>query len=772
MPKTISLNGTWQLWHCSDGQGRIDELQGIPWLEGTVPGCAHHDLLAQGRIEDPFFERNTKKLYDLEGHEWWYRTELTVPEDFAGDRVELVFEGLDTFATVWFNAEEVGAHNNMFTPVSFDVTDVLLPGEKNTVIVRLASPIEAVKDLPLDDAHASMNTDERLWARKLDQCYGWDIAPRIVTAGIWRPVKLVAAKRARIGDDFFRATRITPVPASPLAEEGTHATILHEVDVEVLSDGVGELTVVVEGVCEESHFKSRSQVAERAARLEFDVPDARLWWTWDLGTPALYELTISLYEGDTLLDKRTRKQGIRTIRLVEEDQGDGKVSYVFELNGVRFFARGMNWTPADCYHALGEGEKHRQLLDMSRRMNLNMLRVWGGGVYEPDAWFEQLDELGIIVYQDFMMSCAMYPRHPDFLDIMAREAESVIKALRNFASLGLWSGDNENDVGYWGWYGDKVDVRENTITRGVLPEAVARFDGTRDYVPSSPYSPDPDVDPQDQHQGDTHCWHHGTPFEDPAYTRNQSRFISEIGHLSCPAMETLRAFLSPQSMWPNENAVWDHHIGQHEDLDFRPPRREAMDDSVVAYFGEKPRDLETYILASQICQGEAYKLWTECCRQRKENWDCAGILLWNVADCWPQFSDAVIDYYLRPKLACNYTRWACEPVHVSFLAQADGALALHVANDTLEDLDVTYRVCMERAAGLPENSIEGRARIPANGAEVALDLTHMAREAVAAGAALAAQLEVDGTLISWNRHRFGKPTLDQIPEIIAGLPTF
>jgi beta-mannosidase len=432
----------------------------------------------------------------------------------------------------------------------------------------------------------------------------------------------------------------------------------------------------------------------------------------------------------------------------------------------------MNWTPADCYHALGEGPKHEALLEMSRRMNLNMLRVWGGGIYEPDAWFAGLDELGIMVYQDFMMACALYPRHPDFLATMADEAEAVIKQLRNFASLALWSGDNENDWGYWGWFGDPMDVRTNTITRGVLAEALAKFDGTRSYVPSSPYSPDPDVNPGDPFQGDNHVWHHGTPFEAPCYTQDESRFISEIGHLSCPALETVHSFLGPQTLWPNENTTWDHHIGCHEDLKFDPPRRKAMDDSVIAYFGEKPADLETYVVATQICQGEAYKLWTEHCRQRKAGFDCGGILLWNVADCWPQFSDAVIDYYLRPKLACNYTRWACEPVHVSFLPGVEGALAIHVANDTLEPVEGAVRVVAETLGGEVLAETETAVTIPANGAEVVEDVSEPAARAAAQGARLRVELRQGDKVLSENRYRFDKPTLAEIPRIVAELPAF
>jgi beta-mannosidase len=472
------------------------------------------------------------------------------------------------------------------------------------------------------------------------------------------------------------------------------------------------------------------------------------------------------------VDRVARRQGLRTVRLVEEDQGEGRVTYVFELNGVRFFARGMNWTPADCYHALGEGAKHDRLLEMSRQMNLNMLRVWGGGIFEPDAWFEKCDELGIMVYQDFMMSCALYPLHPDFLEIMRVEAEAIVRKLRNFACLGLWSGDNENDVAYWDWFGERQDVRDNLITRGVLPAAIDAFDGTRDYVPSSPYSPDPTVHAQDQRQGDTHVWHHGTPFEDAVYTQDLSRFVSEIGHLSCPALETMQSFFSPQSLWPNENSVWDHHIGCHEDLDFMPARRKAMDDSIIAYFGEKPKDVETYVLASQICQGEAYKLWTEHYRQRKTDWESAGILLWNVADCWPQISDAVIDYYLRPKLACNYVRWACQPVLVSFLTAPEGGVSVHVCNDTLEALSCVCRVTEMLPGGEAGEVVEQMVEVPANGALVALDVTKLASEASARGARLLAELVVGDSALSSNRLRFSKPSLAELPLIVADLPAF
>jgi beta-mannosidase len=474
--RKLSLDGDWQLAHCPDGEGSIATLDRLEWIPAQVPGEVHWDLLRAGKIDDPFFDLNHLKMRPLEEHEFWYRRQFHVPPEMSGERVELVFEGLDCFATVWLNGLCVGRSANALVPRVFDVTTAVRPGEENEIVVRLASPLKAVEGKDLTGCAAAMDTKERLWARKSDQCYGWDIALRLVTVGIWRPVTLVAYDRAILRDFFLRTTS--------LAEQGAAAQVVLEVEVEALTAAEAGLSVEATAICGDSRLQLAAPVRDGKAVMEATVVRPKLWWTWDLGEPHLYALTIVLREGPQELGRRQAHVGLRTIRLLQEPPGGRERSFVFELNGVRFFARGLNWTPCDAIYPRAEPWKQQRLVRLARQLNCNMLRVWGGGIYEPDQFYAECDRQGIMLFHDFLYACAIYPQVPEFLELAREEAETAVRRLRNHPSLALWCGDNEVDCAYWWWFGEHRDPwTENKITRQVLPEVVARLDGTRPYRP-------------------------------------------------------------------------------------------------------------------------------------------------------------------------------------------------------------------------------------------------------------------------------------------------
>jgi beta-mannosidase len=400
-----------------------------------------------------------------------------------------------------------------------------------------------------------------------------------------------------------------------------------------------------------------------------------------------------------------------------------------------------------------------------------MLRVWGGGIYEPDEFYEECDRLGIMVFQDFAYACALYPQTDEFLQMAREEAEVVVRRLRNHPCLALWSGDNENDCAYWGWFGGKRDPwQENKITRQVLPEVIERLDGTRPYIPSSPYSPDPALDPQDPLQGDQHIWHHGTLFTADVYLASEARFPSEIGHLSCPDLHTVIDMLSEEHRWPPDNRSWDEHFGSLYDWDFRPQRREKLDQALAAWLGSVPQDLPTYVLASQLIQGEAYRTWAEYWRLRKAGWKSGGILLWNLADCWPQFSDAIVDYWLRPKLACNYVRAAYRPVHICFSPPNVQEVLVYGLNDTLNEYNAEYVVTAMARDGCELASIQGTACLPGNEVVALGDVSHLFSQAQAHRGKLVAELRIDGRPVSRNVRFAWRPTVEDIPLLLAEVP--
>ncbi len=761
--RKLSLNGDWELAHCPDGQATPDALDGLEWIPARVPGEAHWDLLEAGKIPDPFFDLNHLEMRELEGHEFWYRRSFAVPAEMAGERLELTFEGLDCFATVWVNGRRIGASANALVPRVFDVTEAILPGAENEVVVRLASPVSSVEGRNTEGCGAAFDTTERLWARKSDQCYGWDIALRLVTVGVWRPVTLATYSRAILRDFSFRTER--------LESDGEAAHIVLEVEVEPLTAGERSLSVEAVGQCGDSRFELAGAVEGGKAVLRGVVEAPRLWWTWDLGRPDLYDLTVTLREGPHELGKVHRRVGVRTIRLAQEPEGARERTFVFELNGERFFARGLNWTPCDSIYPRGEPWKQQRLVRFARELNCNMLRIWGGGIYEPDEFYQECDRQGLMVFHDFLYACALYPQAPEFLDIAREEAETAMRRLRNYPCIALWSGDNENDCAYWGWFGGHRDPwQENKITREVLPEVCARLDGTRPYIPSSPYSPDLSLDPQDPLQGDQHIWHHGTPFTAEVYLKGQARFPSEIGHLSCPDLQTVVDMLAEEHRWPPDNRAWDEHFGSLYDWNFRPERREKLDQALEAWLGAVPEDLPTYVVASQLLQGEAYKAWAEYWRLRKHDWKSGGILLWNLADCWPQFSDAIVDYWLRPKLACNYVWAAYRPVHICFSPATAESVAVYGVNDTLAEQDVEYVVTAASRGGEELGQVRGRAKLPANDVVELADVGELYARAEEGRGKLVALLYVEGELVSRNLRRAYQPTLADVPLMVAEVP--
>ncbi len=755
----LSLDGAWQLAQCPDGDGKLEALDTLAWIAAEVPGEVHLDLMRAGRIPDPYYDLNHQQMREMENDEFWYRRSFDVPADFVGEKLELTFEALDCFATVWLNGQMAGESSNALVPRKFEVTGLIKPGA-NEIVVRLASPLKSVEGLDITGCQSW--TPERLWARKPDQQYGWDISLRLVTVGLERSVTLASYSRAILRDFFFRTESI--------ASDGKSAEVKLDVEVEELSAPFEALKVSAIAACGESTFTMSGQVdADGVVKLSAKVADPKLWWTWDLGEPNLYDLTIVLYEGEQEIARCEKQVGIRIVKLVEEPEG-GDSGFVFELNGTKFFARGLNWTPCDGIYPRAEPWKQQRLVQFSRAMNVNMLRIWGGGIYEPDAFYEECDRQGITVFHDFLYGCAVYPQTPEFLDIARDEAEAAVRRLRNHACLALWSGDNEVDCSYR-WGGDHGDPWEkNKITRQVLPEVVARLDGTRKYIPSSPYSPDHAVDPNDVNQGDAHIWYHGTPFWADVYLKSPARFASEIGHLSCPDLQTVVDMLAPQNRWPSDNQGWDEHFGDLWSINIHYNRRKRMDASLAAWLGEIPSDLGTYVIASQLIQGEAYKAWAEHFRLQKAGWQTGGILLWNLADNWPQFSDAIVDFWMRPKLACNYVQWAYQVIHICFSEVTAEEVAVFAINDTAEEIEAEWVVTAFANGGASMGQVSGTTKVGANEVVKLAEVRDLYRKARSAHGKVVAEMKVGGKQVARNVRILWKPTVENVTRLLEDLP--
>ncbi|MDH7570946.1 MAG: glycoside hydrolase family 2, partial [Armatimonadota bacterium] len=550
----FSLDGDWTLTYFPEGAedvptpGSLQHLN-APTLPAKVPGNVELDLMRAGVLPDLFHGDKVHQLRPFEFYEWWYRRRFVPPPYLPSQRLELVFEGLDCFATIWLNGVEVGRTANMLVPHRFDVTRLIRPHVENELVVRLGSAVNAARRHSPDPVEGHLPTNwEQLAVRKAPHMYGWDIAPRIVSAGIWRPVCLQVRDGTEILDLYY-VTREVSENAATLQIHYHFAT-----DAPTL-DG---FTLRFSGEGPNGHFSHECPVHFVSGQTSIRVARPDLWWPKGYGEPHLYRVTCQLCHNGAVAAVRTDHVGLRTVRLQRtETTGERGGEFRFEVNGVPIFIKGANWVPADALHSR-DAERYLPALSLFDDLGCNMIRCWGGNVYEDHAFFDFCDAHGILVWQDFAFACARYPQTPEFLESVRREAEVVVCRLRNHPSLAVWCGDNECDAA-WTWVG--LDPSANRITREVLPQVVQRCDPYRPFIPSSPY-----YAPEAVRRGDPgllpeqHLWGPRDYFKSRFYTESTAHFIGEIGYHGCPNVSSLRRFLDQEFLWPwRDNPQWITH---------------------------------------------------------------------------------------------------------------------------------------------------------------------------------------------------------------------
>lgn len=679
--RTILLNDQWTLTYGPqrDDLATPEDLAQSGWstVPATVPGNVELDLVAAGELEDPSVGNHIYALRPLETYQWWYRRAFASPVLAPGQRCELVFEGLDCLGTIWLNDVCIGTTGNMFIPHRFDVTSHLSDDGDNDLVVRIDSAVLAARQHRYSAIEWALDGRwESLPVRKAAHMYGWDIMPRAVTAGLWRDVALNVVDATHLRDVYW-ATQAVDL-------DRRSAAVLVAWDFATPRHNVDDLRVRVT-------LRRQGRVAHRAEypvfgthdRKRFAVEDADLWWPRGYGEPALYAASVELLDADgTVLNAHHCRIGLRTAELhrtpVTTDEAPGE--FVFVVNGEKIFVKGTNWVPLDAFHSR-DTQHLEAAVEMLADLNCNMVRCWGGNVYEDHAFFDLCDENGIMVWQDFALGCALYPQDDAFCATLHVEAEAIVRRLRNHASLVLWAGNNENDAAF-GWHGlDHIDPNSDRLSRQILPEVVRQNDLTRPYLPSSPYH-SPEFFARGGDMPETHLWGPRGYFKHTFYTSSPAHFVSEIGYHGCPHRESLEQMLDPEFLWPwQNNEQWqtkavrmfrDSHIHDH--------RIPLMANQIEYLFGEVPDNLDDFILASQITQAEAKKFFIERWRQGK--WRRTGILWWNLRDGWPIISDAVVDYYNRKKLAYDYIKRVQTDVCVICGEAVDERHTLFVVNDT------------------------------------------------------------------------------------------
>jgi beta-mannosidase len=694
-------------------------------ISSVVPGNIGADLMREKILPDLYFGANALLSQEWERTDFTYSTSFESPSFQKGERVELVFDGVDTVATVVLNGKKAGQLNNMFVPHVIDVTDALVKKGTNALSIKIHNIIDAAArnarewgTSAFEMGHYQDKTG--IFVRKAQHMFGWDIAPRILFGGIWRKVSLRIRKRNEIiPEDFhFGVRSIDPVRHRAEISLEWGCTLEPSIDTR-------RYTIDIQGVCGESTFRFHTRLRSPYGNAYIGVRNPLLWWPAGYGEQPLYNVTVTLLLDDKPVDEYKTRTGIRTIHLdFNHDPADvSKNRCTFIVNGTPVAVRGSNWVPVDALHSC-DAERVPDIFRLFKESHCNILRCWGGSVYEEDTLFDLCDEYGIMVWQDFAFACAIYPQNKEFQDLVAEEAKIIIKKLRNHPSLALWSGDNEIDLFVYYLYGmPTILPSDNLISRRVLKEAVAQYDMYRSYLPSSPYFPD-DVYLARQPDGmpEQHIWGPRGYFKDDFYAKNTAIIASEIGYHGMPAKKSIQKFLSKDKVWGSyNNDEWIVHAADFTGSGEAGPmgrRNYLMQSQVKHLFGESVRmnDMDEFILASQITQAEAFKFFIELFRGDKPQ--RSGILWWNMIDCWPQFSDAVVDYYFERKLAYDYISRVQEPVCVLIVERAD-RLEIIAVNDTLKDVSGEWRI-IDVVTSVPV--VSGDYAIASNGKAVLGDL--------------------------------------------------
>lgn len=673
-PQVCTLHTNWTF--CQVG----DTL----WSDAKVPGTVHQDLLNHNRIPNPFYGMNEQAVQWVENEDWMYRTSFVVDEQQLGrDAAVLELDGLDTYADVFLNGALILRSDNMFVGHKIEVKPVLRKGV-NRLLVRFRSPVKEVLpqlqtngfDYPASNDHSPWRTS--VYTRKAPYSYGWDWGIRLATCGIWRPVRLVFSDVARIEDYYVCQEAVTQAKAD----------VDNRLEINnVTSSTVSALLKVDYHYSDSDTKEIRKQIELRpgvnTVSLPVSIEKPHLWMPNGWGEPSLYKFTASLSVDGVEIAKQERNVGLRTVRVVMDDDEHGK-SFYFVVNGKPMFAKSANFIPDDAMLPNVTPERYKRIFEDVKAANMNMLRVWGGGIYEDDEFYDEADRNGILIWQDFMFACSSYPHDPLFVGRVESEAEYNIKRLRGHASLAMWCGNNEiyEAMRYWGWQRKysaeafaEMERGYNVLFRELLPQMVERLDGTRFYMHSSPYEANWGR-PNSWKTGDSHnwgTWHGRKPFE--SFDTDVPRFMSEYGFQAFPEMKTIRTFAEEKD-FELESPVMNAH--QKADIG------NALIKQTMRLYYRVPERFEDLVYVGLVLQGQGIRHGIEAHRRNRPY--CMGSLFWQLNDSWPVVSWSGIDYYGNWKALMYQSKRAFAPILINAIKEGDD-LCVYLVSDELQDHD-------------------------------------------------------------------------------------
>ena len=716
--QTLSLDGNWEVTtlplDVAGEAGYRTYLQGAgEKLTAEVPGEIHLDLMRAGKMDDPNVSDNARtRCRWPEQHSWWYRTTFTPPPGLRqARRQQLVFEGIDLYGQVFVNGTMAATGKDTFATLEVDVKNLLRDG-LNELVVRVTSGMElaptslgerflAESPPPLYAVRSFVYPKHRFLRKPAYNAYGWDWCDPLPNIGIWRGVRLEGRTHVVI----YHLRVDTIIRNCTVSLEG-----------EVILDNLearSEVPCVLELILEPPHGRAMAQRLPMGAQIgrfavpcRIEVSDPQLWWPNGMGTQPLYRLTARVLCGGRETDRCMQTIGLRTIELVRQPLPRGS-RFELSVNDQPLYCKGGNWAPADLIPARIDAARYQRFIEQARSAGFTMLRVNGVGLYESDAFYEACDRAGILVWQDFTFSVAEYPdRDPEFLALVRREAVSVVRRLRQHASLALWCGNNECT-----WL-----MGESPIYSDVLPDICREYDPVRPYWPGSPFG---GVEPNTEISGDQHWWGKGGPGESADLRYDQSaadackaRFVSEFGVLGPPVFSSIRQYLKADELSPQSTA-WRIHTNMSDSS----THGSAIEAQIRHHYGSSDGlTVPQFLLYGQMCQALLHGRVVEALRFRRQDPrnPCEGALVWSYNDTWGEIGWSLVDHYGRRKPSYYWFRRAAAPVKV-LVRSHEGSLVTRVVNDTLCRYQATVRCGWMRLDGSSSELEEHGIAIPRNG---------------------------------------------------------
>lgn len=658
-----------------DGEWRMRLVDSEKWVTAIVPGSVFQDLLRAGLIEDPFYRNNEEYADEIALSDYEYARSFILEEDWnSQDRLSLVCEGLNTLTTVELNGIEIAHTNNMHRTFKVDIKPYLREGE-NTLRVVFKSSLAFIQarqeERPIWGQFHTLAGFPHL--RKASYMFGWDWGPIIPDMGIWRSIYIEGKQTASLKDIHLRQVH---------EEDGI--TLHAQIDTERYSTSAVEVEMIVTGP--NDFVNTKRQTIMGSNQFTMKIFNPKLWWPNGYGEQELYHCSVKLHQGSVILEERGFSLGLRTMELRREKDEWGE-SFEFVVNGIPVFVKGANYIPEDNLTGRYSQEKTERLVMDCRNSNFNLIRVWGGGLYPSDDFYDSCNRHGMLVWQDFMFACANYSLEDGMESNIREEAAEHVRRLRHHPCLALWCGNNEIEMAWvdWGIKQDE-DLKQDHLMlfEQLLPSLVHEHDPDTAYWPSSPSSGGNFDVPNDEHRGDAHywdVWHGLKPFTD--YRKYKFRFVSEFGFQSFPELKTVETYTLPE-----DRNIFSYVMERHQ-------KNDAANGKILYYLSELyryPTDFDSLLYVSQLLQAEAIKYGVEHWRRNRGR--CMGTIYWQLNDCWPVASWSSVDYYGRWKALHYFAKRFYAPELVS-AAEEGSKVPLWLVNDHLQPVsgELKWQLC-------------------------------------------------------------------------------